>query len=330
MILRRARWRLTLGFTAVQLITYAAFALAVYAYVTTTFDFDGIEDGGSASTAEAGFQTLRVALVLAFVCLVAVAPLTSWVLAGLAMRPVAETFAAQRRFVDDAAHELRTPLTAIQAQLELVLRRPRSVAEYQDASTAALEAAHALGRITDDLLVASEHPSERRTDESADVRAVVDVSRGLLAEPDRVHAEGTDSIQVRGSASALQRVITNLLVNACRYSDPDSAVVVRLGSRARLAGRAGWATIEVSDSGIGMNAAQLAHAFDRFWQADPSRAEEGSGLGLSIVRDIVTSLRGDVSIESIPGAGTTVRVRLPLSRSSHDPLRNVENDGIPV
>ncbi|KJL43779.1 sensor histidine kinase [Microbacterium trichothecenolyticum] len=318
MILRRARWRLTLGFTAVQVLTYAAFALGVYAFVTATFDFDGVEDGGSAPTAEAGFATLRTALLVAFAGLLLVAPLSSWILAGVAMRPVAAALAAQRRFVDDASHELRTPLTAIQAQLEMALLRPRSVAEYRAASEAALAATHTLGAIANDLLAASEDAGERSDTSFVAVGDAVESARALLRRPERVTVGVTGRPTVEASAAALQRVLLNVLVNACRYSGDDTLVGVRVFARGR------WAVVEVEDHGIGMTPAEVRHAFDRFWQADPSRGGEGSGLGLSIVRDIVISLRGRVSISSRPGAGTTVRLRLPLSRSSHDRLRSVK------
>lgn len=318
MILRRARWRLTLGFTVVQLITYVLLAISVYGYVTTTFDFDGVEDGGTAITAEAGFAILRTALIVAFAALLVLAPVSSWVLASFAMKPVAATLAAQRRFVDDASHELRTPLTAIQAQLELALFRPRSSAEYQEACRRALEATHALSAISDDLIVASSDRNER-TD--ADLVALADVAaraRELLPNPTQVRLEVGSEPTVEASAVAVQRVLLNIMVNAVRYSPPDSPVAVRIVKRGR------WGMIEVADQGRGMSRIEARRAFDRFWQADTSRGGEGSGLGLSIVQDIVTSLRGDVTITSAPGRGTTVRVRLPLSRSSHDVLRTVE------
>lgn len=317
MIIRRARWRLTLGFTAVQLLTFALFAWGVYSFVTTAFDFDGIEDGGSTSTAEAGFATLRVALIGAFGGLTMVAPFTSWLLAGLAMRPVASTLAAQRRFVDDASHELRTPLTAIQGQLELILTRPRTEAEYREACTTALEAAHSLAAISDDLILAADGGHDRPADALVELGEATRRVRGLLAEPGRVVIAQQARAVVAASATAVDRILLNLLVNAERYSDAGTTIGVRVLAVRR------WGEIVIQDAGTGMTPAQVRRAFDRFWRADPSRAGEGSGLGLSIVREIVASLGGRVSLTSAPGVGTTVRVRLPLSRSSHGALRSV-------
>lgn len=317
MIVRRARLRLTIGFTAAQLLTFAVFAWGVYSFVTTAFDFDGIEDGGSAPTAEAGFATLRTALIVAFGGLTLVAPCTSWLLAGVAMRPVAATLAAQRRFVDDASHELRTPLTAIQGQLELALTRPRSGAEYREACATALEAAHVLGAIADDLILAADDAHDRPVESLVELGEAVRRARGLLSDPGRIIVEQQRQAFVEASATAVDRILLNLLVNAEKYSDAGTAIRVRIMAARR------WGEIEIRDAGTGMTREQMRRAFERFWQADPSRAGAGSGLGLTIVRDIVTSLGGRVSLASVPGSGTTATVRLPLSRSSHGLLRNV-------
>ncbi|WP_223585441.1 HAMP domain-containing sensor histidine kinase [Microbacterium sp. OVT16B] len=322
MIVRRARWRLTIGFTTVQLLTFALFAWGVYAFAITAFDFDGVADGGGTSTAEAGFATLRTALIVALSGLCVVAPFTSWLLAGLAMRPVASTLAAQRRFVDDASHELRTPLTAIQGQLELILTRPRTVSEYREACATALEAAHSLASIADDLILAADGGHDRTADAVVELGDALHRVRGLLAAPDRVVVTQQRRVVVAGLPSTVERVLLNLLVNAEKYSDADVDV------RIRAAG--GWGEVVVRDAGKGMTRAQVRRAFDRFWQADPSRAGEGSGLGLSIVREIVTSLGGRVALTSVPDVGTTVRVRLPLSRSSHAGLRNVGETEVPT
>lgn len=316
MIVHRARLRLTVGFAVAQLGTFALFALGVYGFVTSAFDIDGTDEAGSAATAEAGFATLRAALVIAFGVLLLVAPATSWLLAGAAMRPVAATLAAQRRFVDDASHELRTPLTVIQGQLELVLSRSRSEQEYREACAAALGAARALGAIADDLIIAAdddERPERAQVEMGDAVRRV----QGLLSDPGRVVIEQSHPALVDASATAVDRILLNLLVNAQRYSDAGTPIRVRIGATRR------WGEIEIRDEGKGMTRVQVRRAFERFWQADASRAGEGSGLGLSIVREIVTSLGGRIRLASSPGVGTTATVRLPLSRSSHGALRSV-------
>ena len=112
-----------------------------------------------------------------------------------------------------------------------------------------------------------------------------------------------------GDADALRQVVDNLVGNALSHT--------RVARE-----RDAWpedhcgAELVVSDTGPGMSADGAAHAFDRFWQADPSRAGSGSGLGLSIVAAIVAAHQGSVAIDSQPVAGTKVLVTLPLRLSS--------------
>lgn len=308
MTLLRSRWRLTVAFTSVQLATFALFAWGVYTFVISAFDIDGVDEGASAPTAEAGFATLRVALLIAFGGLMLVAPVTSWVLAGVALRPVAATLAAQRQFVDDASHELRTPLTAIQAQLEMILTRTRSQSEYQAACANALEGAYALGAVSDDLLLAADENRGRSRGDPVDLGQVVRRARDQLPAPERVRITQEGTPKVQGAASAVERILVNLLVNAEKYSPPGAPVVVHVAAVGR------WGQVEITDIGVGMSRTEVRRAFDRFWQADPSRGDGGSGLGLAIVRDLVESLRGRVTLMSAPARGTVARVRLRLSR----------------
>jgi signal transduction histidine kinase len=292
MIFRRAVLELTISFALVQLVLFAAFAFGVYAYVTTAFDFDSVDGEGEAATAESGFETLRVGLLLAYAVLLLVIPLTSYALASLAMRPIRAGYEAQQRFVDDASHEVRTPLSALQAQLELGLTRRRTVAEYRELMTRSLGAVSRLDRMLDEMLLLTRSDRDQF---SPDVRG-------------RVDAVTAPGVVVQGSSSMIGRAVANLVSNAVRYSPTGARIeirTIRLGRRGR---------IEVVDHGIGMSPGERRRAFDRFWRADSSRAVEGRGLGLSIVHEIVRLHGGRVSIGPTPGTGTTVRLELPLSR----------------
>jgi signal transduction histidine kinase len=308
-ILRRTTWLLTLSFALVQLALFGAFAIAVYAFVTSRFDFDAAE-GGSGVSAEASFATLRAALLWGFAGLVVLVPATSHLLATLAMRPVRRSFEAQQRFVDDASHELRTPLTAIQAKLELTLLRPRNLATYEAAIREALESSDRLARTLEDLLMLSRTEREAgMTMELLDMAQVIDETIALDPSIEtRVTSVSENGLTVRGSSGLLERAILNLLTNAVRYSGPDDRIevrAVRQGNSAR---------VEVQDYGIGMTPQEVELAFDRFWRADSSRASDGNGLGLSIVRQIARLHSGYIEIVSKSGAGTTATLRLPLSR----------------
>jgi two-component system OmpR family sensor kinase len=112
-----------------------------------------------------------------------------------------------------------------------------------------------------------------------------------------------------GDRTRLRQIVDNLLGNARAHTPAGTAV------RVRVAQDDGYAVIEVGDDGPGMTAEQAEHVFERFYRADPSRARHsgGVGLGLSIVSAVTEAHGGAVSVETMPGHGTTFRVRLPLS-----------------
>lgn len=318
MILHRARLRLTISFALVQLALVAAFAVSVYVFVASAFDYDAAPEPGSISS-ERGLELLRVGLSWSFAALVMVAPITSWLLAGLALRPVRETFEAQQRFVDDASHELRTPLSAARTELELAVSRRREASEYRTAIGRALSSLDSLQATLTDLLALSRSRHAVLVDD-VDVGELVRGISGFFPQDEaRLRAAASDGLTVRGSAPSLRRVLINLVDNALRYSEAGAPVDIRALRHGR------FVSVEIEDRGVGMTRSQSRRAFDRFWQADSSRVASGSGLGLAMVRDIVRRHRGSVSLHSHPRTGTLVRVRIPFSRSSHEPVRSVED-----
>lgn len=311
MIFRRAKLRLALSYAAVQLLLFAAFGIGIYAYVTTAFDYDVAEGDSAVATAEAGFSTLRTGIIAVYLALVVVIPVTSYLLASLAMRPILASFEAQQRFIDDASHEFRTPLSGLQAQLELGLSRQRSTPEYRTILSDSLHSTAQLNEILDDLLVLSRGAHDTNiamrevevgsmVADAIDQLAPVDAARVIRVEP----AE----LVVTAAPSMVTRAVVNLLTNALRYSPTGSMVTLSVTRRG------GVARITVEDHGSGMTREERDLAFDRFWRADGSRASEGRGLGLSIVREIVSLHGGRVELDSELGVGTTASVELPLSR----------------
>jgi two-component system OmpR family sensor kinase len=121
-------------------------------------------------------------------------------------------------------------------------------------------------------------------------------------------------VEVVGDRARLQQVVANLVANALVHA-PGAAVEVR------VRGEGGRAVVEVSDDGPGMAAADAARAFERFYRADASRRRDhgGSGLGLSIVEATVRAHGGSTVLRTAPGAGTSVRVELPLAPAAERP-----------
>lgn len=217
-----------------------------------------------------------------------------------------------RRFVADAAHELRTPLTSIRGYAELY-RRGATTPEHVDRSFGRIEhEAARMGDLVDDLVLLAKLDEQRPFDrEQVDIRRVVEevVADARAVEPTRPLTVdvSTDECLIEGDEGRLRQVVVNLLGNVRAHTDPSTAATVRISRDGR------HLVLAVADEGPGMDSVHTGRAFERFYQAGSDRATPGSGLGLSIVRSIVESHGGDVSIDSVPGRGTEVTVRLLLA-----------------
>lgn len=223
----------------------------------------------------------------------------------------------QRRLTGDIAHELRTPLANLRGYLEAL--RDGIVEPTAELLDSLHEEALLQQRIVDDLHdlalaeagVLTYHPSE------VDLRELLDTSR--TAHRTQAEAAGVAleleapyQVYVTADPDRLRQVVGNLVGNALRATGAGGTVTLALVPRGEQA------VVEVRDTGKGIPAADLPHLFDRFWRADPSRgrATGGSGLGLSIARQIITDHAGTIGVRSEVGAGTTFTVVLPTAHTS--------------
>jgi two-component system sensor histidine kinase BaeS len=219
---------------------------------------------------------------------------------------------AQRRtLLADISHELRTPLTVVQGNLEAIVD---GVYPPDPAHLAVvLEETRVLGRLIDDLrtLALSEAGTLALHPEPTDPDVLLaEVVRSF--EPAAASAGVELTADVDGDLPILEidpvrirEVLANLVANALRHTPAGGRVVV---AGAVEDGR--WVRIEVRDTGSGIDPALLPHVFDRFVKGDASR---GSGLGLAIARQLVVAHGGEIEADPAPAAGTTIRVRLPLT-----------------
>jgi hypothetical protein len=220
--------RLTIVYSAIQLVVFGALAIGIYLFVTGTFDFDAAsQDGaGAVGAAELGFMHLRIALVAGFGLLCVVVPLTSYWMARAALAPLRQSYERQQQFVDDASHELRSPLSVIRGELELALSRRRSETEYRRAIAASLEAAETLVQLTEDLLLLAQD-SNIEFDSHLQPVSGDDVVRNAISAVETARA--TDRLTVHADAPALidgipallVRAVANLLDNAMKFTPPD-------------------------------------------------------------------------------------------------------------
>jgi two-component system OmpR family sensor kinase len=225
-----------------------------------------------------------------------------------------------RQFVADASHELRTPLTSIRGFAELFRQGAVSDPEELERVMRRIEDEGArMGVLVDDLLLLARLDQRRPLE-----REPVDLSRLAsdavedvrMVAPDRPIELVVDDGQppvVIGDELRLRQVLGNLLGNALTHTPDGTAIHVRVGRRADDAGE--WAVLEVADEGPGLAPEHAAHIFERFYRVDAARtrAQGGSGLGLSIVAGLAAAHGGRVELDTAAAQGATFRVVLPLA-----------------
>ena len=226
--------------------------------------------------------------------------------------------ATERRFASDAAHELRTPLAVLRTGLEVALARDRTAEENRVALGAAHREALSLCRIADELLMLSRLNGEVMVDRHRlNLRALVSeiaATVGPLAQAREIKlsVNAPEDVFVNGNEGHLRRLVINLLDNALKFTPAGGSIEVGLKSDANRA------IIRVADSGEGIHPAELPHIFDRFFRGAESPGE-GSGLGLSLCREIARAHGGEIAAANLPTGGCAFVVTLALHRE--DPHR---------
>ncbi len=228
-----------------------------------------------------------------------------------------------RQFSTDVSHELRTPLTAIQGQLEVALFTAKSPEQMREAIENALQDVERLSNLIRALLLLS----HSETGQLPTNKSMVDLGQIVsdLVEQFQIPAEahnvrlsdensGTVACEV--DRMQIERVITNLLSNALKYTPGGGWVKVRAETAGSLV------RIIVEDSGIGIPPDHLPHIFDRFYRVPDPNPEKGLGLGLSFVASIVKAHGGEIKVRSEPGRGSRFMVTLPQGSTKPLPGRS--------
>lgn len=227
------------------------------------------------------------------------------------MDRLAHLFGVQQRFVADVSHELRTPLTAIRGNLDIIKRYGMDKASFE-----AIESeVDRMTRLVNDLLLLARADYGELTlelepiDLDTIVSEVYREARVLAKDRDiKVTIGDFEPARVNGNADRVKQLLLNLVSNALKFTPDGGRIILNLRQEEDEA------VLEVQDTGIGISPEDQKRIFDRFYQAEPSRARrtgEGAGLGLSIAKWIVDAHKGKIGVRSEPGKGTTFIIRLP-------------------
>lgn len=219
-------------------------------------------------------------------------------------------FLQQKKFTYDASHELRTPVSVILSQCEYSLSEPQSEEEYIEALELIERQGRKMSSMINELLTISrlEQKKGKIEMELFDFSGMVEMvcqDMALIREKDiSLESDIESGIFIEGNSSLLTRLLNNLIVNAYRYGKEKGHIYVRLlqtGEEIQLS---------VTDDGIGIAPEALSQIWNRFYQADTSRSGQGSGLGLSIVKEIAEAHKGKMTVDSTLEEGSTFILHL--------------------
>lgn len=276
-----------------------------------------IQVGRSLSGYQRYLASLKVFLLIGLpIAMVSIGG-ASWWLAGLAMQPVYNSYRQIQQFTADAAHELRTPLAAIQATVETTLGTENlNLIEAQTTLQTITRQNQRLAQLVQDLLMLSRMdlkvlPTKHQNCCLDDLLHDLVEEFAAFAISAKVSLElsiQAQDLYVVGDEEQLYRLVMNLITNAIQYSYPGGTVMLRLLKEDSTA------IIQVEDTGVGIETAEQARIFDRFYRVnqDRSRQTGGAGLGLAIAQAIVELHKGSLKVQSQFGKGSIFTLRLPL------------------
>ena len=219
----------------------------------------------------------------------------------------------EKKFTSDASHELRTPLTVIKGTLEVLIRKPRDHAEYEEKINFCVTEVNRLNHLVDQLLLLARFENQKQTLKTEKVYlnalfldTIARYSSVIQSKEITVSTEFAQDYYVETDLYLFSIVINNLISNALKYSNQNGNLaftIKTIDSKIEC---------HITDSGIGIPAEDLEKIFNQFYRSKSSVHPEikGTGLGLSIVKRLCSLLNIDITITSEENVGTRVVLNL--------------------
>lgn len=226
-------------------------------------------------------------------------------------------FEIQNNFISNASHELRTPLTAIVGEADLALAKPRSIEEYQQSLQQIILQAEKLQQLTKGLLALA----QTGFDGKRQLWEMIRIDQLIFDVKDNCDAilpqnnikiwldklpNNEEGISIKGNADLLKIAITNIVLNACKYSDNKEVTISLLINLQE-------AIIKIEDAGIGIPKEELKNIYDPFFRASNTKKYDGFGIGMPLSNNIIQLHKGTIAVQSSINVGTKVQISLPLN-----------------
>jgi heavy metal sensor kinase len=213
---------------------------------------------------------------------------------------------------DNIAHDLRSPIARMRGLAEVTLTTSKSLSEYESMAASTVEECDRLLDMINTMLFISkteaglERPSRADVDIGALIRSACELFEPTTEDKHiTLNCQAPEKTFLLGDSRMLQRMLSNILDNAVKYTPPGGEVKISVSEANRDI------VITVHDTGVGISQADLTRIFERFYRGDQSRSEPGTGLGLSLARAIARAHGGDITVTSELNQGSTFTIILP-------------------
>jgi len=223
----------------------------------------------------------------------------------------------EKQFTSDASHELRTPLAVIKGTMEVLIRKPRNQQEYEEKIQFCISEVNRLNHMVDQLLLLARFENQKQNvkQETIYLNALILDNLTRFSEKSenkklKIKAEFTEDYYLISDNYLVSIIISNLISNAIKYSNPNGEIAIELGKKNDEI------TFSITDYGVGIAKNDLDKIFNSFYRSDVSNHPEikGTGLGLSIVKRLCDLLKLEIAVESNLNQGTTFILSFPLAK----------------